>query len=432
MFKPGFDRVSTIVRAIAVVLFAATMLPMTGHAATSREIDYSAGLLTPADYALFGYEDYGVDSGRFVSLPQMIRDSGNPDWDDPMFAEAGIERVYTLFVHPIGGLDEHPGPDINFTSMIFVYDDEETAAESFDEFQDESDDPTATDLDGAPELGDASELTEYIDEWEEDGQTWAYHGLDFSFLMGDISATVSVNGYDDEADRDDAEAIAEYFFEKLTTLIEDGEVDGSRPPGLDLMVPRYEGVEIMASRSHYCAMDGEVLVHAYDPGADEYTQGLIDDYGLVAGYCNIQKLLIGETPDEFLMLNVEPLRFGRSSGAADYIASTIDDLTESNDSFEATELDLDELPVEVDEAWVYTYERSLGDYPVYVTELVVRDGKYVYEIRLGGFEAPELEVLIDVVSDLFYCVDDGFTTTLELPDILADFIELQAEIYADL
>lgn len=432
MFGFGNARIARVFRSCAVVLFAATMLPISGAAAVERPTDFSAGLLSPADVAEFGFDDYGVDSGRFMSLPQMIRDSGGPNWDDPVFEEAGIERVYVMQVHPIGGLDEHSGPDINFSSIIFVFEDEETADEGFDFYHDESDDPTATDHDDAPSVGDESELTEYVDVWEEDGETREYHGFDFTFRIGTVMATVSIHGYDETLDRDMVDELGIFFFEKIETLLEDGEVNGGRPPALDLLVPRYEGIEVLPSRSHYCVIDGEAVLHAYDPGADEVSNKRIDRFDLVANYCNIQKLLIGESADEYLLLNVEPNRFKTSSGAGEYIATTIQESGDTIDSFEAEEVDVDDLPFEVDEAWVYSYNRQFGDFELEVTELVVRDGKYVYEVRLNGFEAPPIDVLVDVMSDTMTCAEEPCTTTLDLPESVLDHIEDQAEIYADL
>ncbi len=432
MFKALGVRSPRIFWMFALVLFLATMLPISASAAGEEPIDFSAGLLSPADLAQLGFDDYGVDSGRFMSLPQMIRDSGGPNWDDPAFEEAGIERVYLMQVHPIGGLEEHPGPDINFSSIIFVFEDDETADEGFDSYQDESDDPTATDHDDAPSVGDESELTEYVDTWEEDGETWEYHGFDFTFRIGGVMATASVNGYNETLDRDLVDEVGVFFFEKIETLLEDGEVNGGRPPALDSIVPRYEGLEVLPSRSHYCVLDGEAVPHAYDPGADELSARRIERFDLVASYCNIQKLLLGEESNAYLLLNTEPHRFRMSSGAEAYIATTIEESGDAIESFEADELDVDDLPFDADEAWIYSYERQFGDFDLDVTELVVRDGKYVFEVRLSGFEAPSMEVLVDIMNDVTSCAEEACTSTLELPESVLTFIEEQSEIYADM
>jgi hypothetical protein len=431
MFVSPFRSFGRIVRTFAVVLFVATMLPMPGFAAFDDEPDFSAALLLPSDLDQLGFEDYGVDSGRTMTLPQMIRDSGNPEWDDPMYTEVGIDWVYASFLHPVGGLDANDGADININTMIFVYADEDGADEGFDVFEDESDDPTATDLDNAPELGDDSEMTEYVDVWVEDGKEYEFHAIDISIRIGNVVGVVTFNGYDAEVDRDDVEAAGEYFEEKLLGVIENGEIDGSETPGLGNLIPRYEGDEVMVSRSHYCSLDGEVVVHAYDARADELTQARIDEFGMVANYCAIQKLMLGADDEDYLLLHIQPSVFERSSGAAEYIEVTVVDELSDDPEFEVEELDVDDLPIEADEAWTVRYAREIDGLETEIAELIVRDGKYVYEVRLNGFEAPDLDAMMMVLADLGDCVEDGCTRTFDLPDELADFLAEQIETYED-
>lgn len=432
MFISRFATLGRIVRTLAVVLFVATMLPIPGFAATHDAPDFSAALLMPSDLEELGFDGYGVDSGRTMTLPQMLRDTGNPEWDDPMYEQAGIDWVYSIFLHPIGGLDANDGADININTMIFVYEDEDAADEGFDVFEDESDDPTATDLENAPELGDDSEMTEYVDVWVEDGKEFDLNSIDISIRIGNAVGVVTFNGYDAEVDRDDVEAFGEYFEEKLLGVIEDGEINGSETPGLGNLIPRYEGDEVMVSRSHYCSLDGEVVVHAYDPRADEITQSRIDEFGMVANYCAIQKLMLGADDGDYLMLHIQPSVFERSSGAADYIQVTVVDELSDDSDFEVEELDVDDLPIEADEAWTVRYVREVEGLETEITELIVRDGKYVYEVRLNGLESPDLDVLMMVLADLGDCVEDTCTQTFDLPQELEDFLADQIAIYEDL
>jgi hypothetical protein len=431
MFVLRFGRPRRILRILALVLFIATMLPMQGLAAGDVVPDYSAALLMPSDLEALGFDDYGVDSGRTMTLPQMLRDSGNPDWDDPAFTEVGIEWVHSIFLHPIGGLDANEGAGININIMIFVYEDEDAADEGFDLFEDESDDPTATDLDDAPEFGDDSELTEYIDEWIENGTTYAFHGLDFSIRLGNVIGLVSFNGFDSEVDRDHVEAAAEYFVDKLMIVIEDGEIDGVATPGLGNLIPRYEADEVMTSRSHYCSINGEVVTHAYDPGADEITEERIDDFGLQANYCSIQKLMLGADDEEFLLLYIQPMRFARSSGAASFVDAVLADALDDESGFEVDELDADSLPFDADEAYLLTYEREVAGLESDVAELIVRDGKFVFELRLNGLELPDVDVLLEVLADIGECVEESCTVPFDMPEALDEFLEDQIELYED-
>lgn len=432
MFITRFRGLGRIVRVLALVLFVAAMAPLPGYAAANGTPDYSAALLMPSDLEELGWEDYGVDSGRMMTLPQMLRDTGNPDWDDPDFLATRIEWVHSLILHPIGGLDENDGADINIVNMIFTYEDDEAADEGFDFFEDESDDPTATDLEDAPELGDDTEMTEYVDTWVENGVTYELHAIDISIRIGNAVAIVALNGFDEEVDRDDVETIGEFLAEKLEAVIEDGEVDGEPTPGLDTMVPRYGDDAVMVTRSHYCSFGGEVVVHAYDPAADEITQERIDEYDLEASYCGIQKLPLAEDDGDYLILQVEPMKFARKSGAVDYIQATIvDDLAEDPD-FEVEELDVEELPFEADEAWMVTYEHDAGGLETVVTEVVVRDGKFVFELRMNGLEAPHLDTLVTLLADVADCYEDACTALLELPDAVTEFLADQIELYEEM
>jgi hypothetical protein len=92
---------------------------------------------------------------------------------------------------------------------------------------------------------------------------------------------------------------------------------------------------------------------------------------------------------------------------------------------------VDDLPIEADEAWTVRYAREIDGLETEIAELIVRDGKYVYEVRLNGFEAPDLDAMMMVLADLGDCVEDGCTRTFDLPDELADFLAEQIETYED-
>lgn len=434
MMRTRFQRVGKLARVAALGLYAATLLPATGLAASERPLDFGAALLMPADVAQFGFEDYGVDSGRYFSVQQMISEGSDVEPSDEEFEALGMESVHNLIIHPIGGMDEHPGPDITMVSFIYVYEDEEHAEEGFMILEDESDDPTATDLDDAPELGDDSELTEYIDEVEDDGETYDLHSLDFSFRIGRVTATISVNGWNEEVERDDVEEMAAFFEAKLLGVLENGRVDGERTPGLDSITPRYEADDLLPSRSHYCVLDGEVIVNAYNPDAKESLQEWVDDYGVVADYCSLTKVMLPSTDGAYLLLNVQPTRYSRAAEAARYIADE-DEYAQSDDSgyenVEIFDIDPGDLPFDADSVLAMTYTRDFNGTEMYVTDLLVQQGRLVISVRINGYSEPDLDVLIAVMGDAIGCSDSACYVTLNPPAELLDFQEEQDELLAD-
>jgi hypothetical protein len=428
-------RAGRLARVATLGLFSLTLVPAgIGQAAAERPVDFGAALLMPADVAQFGFEDYGIDSGRYMTVAQMLAEGSNYDPTDEDIDALGMESVHNLMVHPIGGIEEHPGPDITIVSFIYVYEDEDHADEAFDFLEDESDDPTATDLEDAPELGDESELTETIAEFQDGGETYDLHALDFSFRIGRVTAIVSVNGWNDEVDRDTVEEMAAFFEEKLIGVMEDGRVDGERTPGLDSIAPRYDSEDLIPSRSHYCVLNGEALINAYNPDAQESLQEWADDYGVVADYCSLTKVMLPSTDGAYLLLNTQPTRFARSEDAARFVSEEDEyaqDQESGYDNLEIIDLEPEDLPFDADSVLAMTYTRDFNGEEMTVTDLFVQQGRLVVEVRINGYSEPDLDMLIDVMADAFGCSDSACYQTLEAPDSLLDFQAEQDELLAE-
>ncbi len=431
MMRTVSERLGKLARVAALGFFSLSLVPASGVTAAERPLDFGAALLMPADVAPFGFEDYGIDSGRYFSLQQMLAEGSDVDPNDPAIEEIGMESVHNLFLHPIDRDGDKPGPATTVTSFIYVYDDEEHAEDGFALFEDERDDPTATDLDGAPELGDESELTEYIDEMTDSGGTVDIHEFRFSFRIDRVVAVVAVVGFDEEVDRDDVEAMTAYHETKLLGVMNDGEVDGRRTPGLDSISPRYDDENLVPSRSHYCVLNGQALVHAYDADRLESTQEWVEEFGVVGDYCALTKIMLPSSEGTYALLNVEPMRFSRADGAAAFVADERETVEESEDleDLEIIELDTQDLPFELDSALVFTYERSEnGDY---AADLFLQQGRLVMVIRLTGFSTPDVDVALAVAADAFACADETCYETLNPPAELLDYQEEQDELLAE-
>lgn len=433
MFRNVSACAGRLARIAALGFFSLSLVPASGVAAAERPLDFGAALLMPADVAQVGFEDYGIDSGRYFSVQQMVDEGSSVDPSDPGFDELGMESVHNLILHPIGGIEENTGPDITIVSFIFVYDDEAHAEDGFAYLEDESDDPTATDLDDAPALGDESEMTEYVDEVEDGGVTYDFNGIDYSFRIGRVSATVSVNGWDEEVDPAVVEELGAMLEAKLLGVIEEGRVDGHRTPGLDSIAPRYEGDNLTPSRSHYCILNGEALMQAYNPDGQASLQETVDDYGIVAGYCAMTKLMMPSDDGAYALLTIMPTRFGQADDAERWVTGEEEFATAADSPYEDAEildLDAEDLPFEADQALALTFKRDLGGEEGYITALLIQQGRTVIDVRIQGYSVPDLDVVIAVMADAVGCGESACYETQDAPAELLDFQAEQEELYA--
>jgi hypothetical protein len=435
MARTLVQRTGRLARVAALGLYAATLLPATGMAASERPLDFGAALLMPADVAQAGFEDYGIDSGRYFSVQQMIAEGSDIEPSQEEFEELGMESVHNLILHPIGGIQENSGPDITMVSFIYVYEDETHAEDGFAFLEDESDDPTATDLDGAPQIGDESEMTEYTDEIQDGGETYDFHGVDYSFRIGRVTATVAVNGWNEEVDRDDVEALGALLETKVLGVLNEGRVDGVRTPGLDSIAPRYEGDNLVPSRSQYCVLNGEALLQAYNPDQQASLQETVDDYGITAGYCAMTKLLMPSDDGAYALLSVMPTRFGQADDAERWVVDEEAFATADDSSYEDAEVldvDIADLPFEADRVLAITFKRDLGGQEGYITALLIQQGRTMIDVRLQGYSAPELDVVIAVMADVVGCGESACYETQNAPAELLDYQAEQEALYAEL
>ncbi len=434
MMRMVSERVGRLAHVAALGLFAFSLVPAAGVNAAERPLDFGAALLMPAELEQFGFENYGIDTGRYVSFEQLLEEGGGFEADEEELEALGTESVHKLILHPMGGIEEHPGPDITIVSFIFVYEDEEHAELAYGVIEDESDIPTATDLDDAPQLGDESELTETFEEVEDRGEMYDLHSLDFSFRIGRVTAAVNVACWNEEVDRDAVEAMGALLEAKLLGVLNDGEVDGARTPGLDSVAPRYEGETITADRSHYCILNGEALAQSYSPGLQEFLQGWVEEYGFVADYCAQTRFWLGSGDAVDLRLNVEAMRFARADDAARFVADRLESATAAGSSYDDVDvIDVDpaDLPFEADSVTAITFARDVNGTMMPATSLTVQVGRMVIYVAQTGYTTPELDVLIAVMADAFGCTENACYQTMEPPAALADFLDEQEEVLAD-
>jgi hypothetical protein len=228
--------------------------------------------------------------------------------------------------------------------------------------------------------------------------------------------------------------MAAFFEEKLIGVMEDGRVDGERTPGLDSIAPRYDSEDLIPSRSHYCVLNGEALINAYNPDAQESLQEWADDYGVVADYCSLTKVMLPSTDGAYLLLNTQPTRFAQSEDAARFVSEEDEyaqDQESGYDNLEIIDLEPEDLPFDADSVLAMTYTRDFNGEEMTVTDLFVQQGRLVVEVRINGYSEPDLDMLIDVMADAFGCSDSACYQTLEAPDSLLDFQAEQDELLAE-
>lgn len=429
MFWNVSARAGRLGRIAALGLFSLSLVPG-GATAAERPLDFGAALLMPADADDAGFGDLGIVDGRYMSLAQMIMETTGDDTIPAELEDLDIEGIHNLILHPAGGVDGEPGSDVSIVSTITVYGDEDAAEDGYAYVEDESADEDATDLENPPVLGDESELTEWVLEDDEENMGFDLHRLEISFRTGPIVASVVVSGFDSELDRDEVEALGERLEAKITDVLENGRIDGERTPGLDSIAPRYESDEVLQTKSHYCVLNGEALLDAYDPERQEPLQQLVDIYDIDADYCSGSRLLLSADGDAYVSMNVQATRIVSTDEAERFVVDEEEWATGPDsgyDDVEVIDLDADDLPFEADLVLAMTFQRNINGEMMYVTQLMAQQGKLVIDVRISGYSAPDVDVLIAVMADALGCADSACYQTLDAPEELLDFIAEQVE-----
>lgn len=422
------ETIKRTTRIAMVGAFALTLIPASAGATTSEPPDVGAALFMPSDAATLGFDEYGIDSGMLMSPLQFIQRAGFDGADPAELEEVGVTSITDLMLDPIDGTLQPGEPQTSFYSMISTYESAELAEADFDDSWSSLDEDDEIEiLDEEPGFGTDSVMFKESYESEADGNVTI---VTIEFVYENVQVDVAVIGYDKGVDLDLVASAADIVEEKVESLIDDGEIDRVPVPGLSMRTPRYEAEELVPGRSYYIVYNGEAIIDAYFPDSVVPSQQRVDDYRVVGQYGTSVEFQLGdEVDDSDPLLRPRVTLFESAADAERYVEDRVDDLTSTGDYTDVQEVDVPEGTYDggAVSAVTYGWSDKSGDYQT--TRLHVQDGRYVYDVALTGFTAPDLDVLIAMLDDAIDCGQNGCAETLEPPAELMTYFEAQREIW---
>lgn len=423
------SKIKRAARIAATGAVALTFIPVGAGATSLEPLDVGAALFMPTDAATLGFEDYGIDSGMIMSPMQFVQRAGLDRVDPDELDAIGMTSVVDLMLDPIDGTIPPGAGQLSFYSMITTYESSELVESDFESTWSSSElDDEIEILDDEPGFGSDSVMFQEGYESDEDGTVTI---VTISFIYENVEANVSVVGYDETVDPYLVVSAADIVEEKLESLIDDGEIDRAPVPGLSMRTPRYEGDHLVPGRSHYAIYNGEAVVDAYDVDSAEVLQERADEYGMIGYYASSVEFQLGDEPGaDDPLLRPRIASFSNAGDAEEYVESRIEDLAGTGDFENIEEIDVPAGIYEDGAVLALTYEIELASGTYEVTRVMVQDGKYVYDLALTGFTAPDLDVVLSMLDDAIDCGQNGCAETLEPPAELMSYFEEQRAIWA--
>ena len=418
---------------LAVCVIALTAVPAFPSAARVPEApDYPAGLIFPDDAAQAGFDDYGLVMGWFLTyddiLLQMLNEGVDEDDAIEQLDETGVEITYQASLHPISEPRDGQLHGIAIESTILQFVDEEHAEDNLDDIVTTYASDGYEELEDMPQFGDGSMSIAYdLDAGVASVQE--EHLIETAIRVGDVVGIVSLRGLGEgiEIDPDQAEQIAGVLEGKLIALMNGDLVGSAKAPNLSQMMPDYFNFALCVCRLQYTIYGGETVDMAYRADTQGALDGLVDDYNVQSQLFALIKPETEFDPANEPSLRVKITRFAKSSDAASYVEEAPDwmqDFPESLQPFSNVETAIDYGDVDgYERAVVLSYETTGGLTGADLEGLVmlVQDGRYVYEVSLDGYVAPDLDALLDIVDQLEACSDGSCTREQQVTESLMNF-----------
>lgn len=434
---------SRIARILAVGAIALAATPQLSASAQTFEepFDLPAALIYPQDAAEAGFEDYGLVMGWYATPDDMVlaaMDAGTePEEARADIEESGIGTMYQLSLHPISEPRDGELYGIAIESTVVQFETAELASESLETIMTAIPGDDYEVVDEITELGDESLYVSYQMEAGELSPQ-VENTVDVGVRIGDVIGAVSLRGIGDgiEIDMSQAHEIAEILAAKLENLVQGHGTGMEHVPDLSLIMPDYYNDVLCVCRIQYMIYGGEAIDLAYRADEMEARQGLAEDYGVRAQLYALIKPATRNEEERDPSLRVRVTRFDQRSDAAVYIeeaATWMSEFPEHPQPLTVTEVVADYGEVDgYDSSIALGYETvgSETGVPLEGVVMLVQDGRYVFEISLDGHEAPELDVLLDVVAQLEACMDEACVTSTDVPESVMDYFIDQAELAA--
>ena len=410
---------------IAAVGAIATMLIPAGVTAqsASEPLDLPITLLQPADAASAGFDDYGLVMGWTATNEDLTYDMVNRQGYEEAEArqeveDSGMGTIFFQSLHPIATPVDGPLVGIAIETSITAFSDTAHAEDGIDFMRLVTEDDLVAD---PPEIGDYSELSE-TDYPAGEVSELPLHEIDVVMRFDNIVARFSLLGYDTDVERADAVALAEIYGGKVEAMMNGEKIGTAYAPELSLMIPTYFNAEACVCRMQYTVVGGEALPLSYLHDAEVDLQERAGEYGMTSQFYQLVRLARdgasgGTDPSMYVRVS----KFAQADDAARYVAEAPDwidggYLNTQTPYTNVEELDAADQIAAGDSAMTLSYDNvSFNGDDLQGLIAVVQDGRYVYEISIDGFTAPDSEVLQVMVDQLLGCADGSCTEITEIP-----------------
>lgn len=416
---------------IAAVGAIATMLIPIGASAqpAAQPLDLPITLLQPGDVAPVGFEDYGLVMGWTANNEDLIWDMVNRQGYEEADARQGVEdsgmgTIYFQSLHPIAEPSDGNLVGIAIESSITAFSDTEHAEEGIDFMRIVEEEDLLAD---PPSIGDYAEISE-TDYAAGEMSELPLNAVDVVMRFDNVVARFSLLGYETDVEQADAVELAQIFGDKIEAMMNGEKVGAAYAPELSLMVPTYFEVEACVCRTQYTVVGGEALPLSYLHEAQTDLEERAGEYGMTAQFYQLVRL-VGDSldggADPSMYLRVS--KFATADDAARYVAdspewvdgaylNTETPYTNVAGAGAADQIDGGDSAVTLS----YDNVSANGD-DMHGLIALVQDGRYVYEISIDGYTAPDGSVLQTMVDQLLGCADGSCTGITEIPSELMDY-----------
>jgi hypothetical protein len=411
---------------IAGVGAIVAMLIPTGVPAQSapEPLDLPITLLQPADVAGAGFENYGLVMGWTANNEDLAYDMVNRQGYDEADAREGIEAsgMGTIFFQSLHPIVETPsdGPlvGIAIETSITAFTDTEHAEDGIDFMRLGAEEEMDAD---PPSIGDYAEMG-VLEFPAGEISELPLNEIDVVMRFDHVVARFSLLGYDTEVEQADAVALAEVFGEKVDALMNGEKIGATRAPELSLMVPTYFDEAACVCRMQYTVVGGQALPLSYLHDAQLDLEDRATEYGMASQFYQLVRYAGdgasgGTDPSMYVRIS----KFSQADDAARYVADAPDwvdggYLNTETPYTNVVEADAADQIAAGESAVTLSYDNvSFNGDDLQGLIAIVQDGRYVYEVSIDGFTAPDTELLQQMVDQLLGCADGSCTGITEVP-----------------
>ena len=417
-------------RIAAVGAIATMLIPMSASAQPAAEpFDLPITLLQPADVAQAGFDDYGLVMGWTANNENLAYDMINRQGYEEDVARQGVEdsgmgTIYFQSLHPIAEPSDGQLVGIAIETSITAFSDTEHAEHGLDFMRRVGEDDL---LPNPPSIGDYAEISE-TDYAAGEVSELPLNEVDVVMRFDNLVANFSLLGYDTDVEQTDAVALAQIFGDKIEAMMNGEKVGSAYAPELSLMAPTYFSLDACVCRMQYTVVGGEALPLSYLHDAQVDLQARATEYGMTSQFYQLVRFMgDGDKDGTDPSMYVRVSKFATANDAARYVDDSpewVDGgyLNTQTPYTNVAEADAADQIDGGDRAMTLSYDNeSFNGDEMHGLIALVQDGRYVYEISIDGFTAPDGSVLQTMVDQLLGCADGSCTGVTEIPDELITY-----------